>query len=261
MKTDVYQILAAEFNEFFKTKPALMMFHDSNFAPDRIPDGDIKISSMFCMHRLSQVEQVADPSSKEKRLKGTELVRRATLSHGKTNAKLLEAASASAAFKRAFPDFTDYKSGVSRDPYRVSRNKQQDQLQGSSLLRALRGDIFADVCGSCPLSSLNVVGIASHIIFLFLNFESKLREAHHPLWIDTYKNPPPQVRRQKRVALVVAVMTSEDDSVPKILAEVFEELRVGLLALILWDDLKVEDAGIEPPEDGDELPVDKCAIV
>lgn len=50
IKTDVHQILAAEFNKFVKTKSALMMYHDSNFAPDRIPDGDIKIPSILCMH-------------------------------------------------------------------------------------------------------------------------------------------------------------------------------------------------------------------
>lgn len=216
MKTDVHQILAAEF-ESFKTKSALMMYHDSNFTPDRIPDGDIRIPSMLCMHRLSQVEQVADPSCNEKRLKETELVRRAMLYHGKTNAELLEAASATTAFKRAFSDFKDYRSGSSRDPYRASRNKQQGQLQGSGLLRFLRVDIFADVCGNIPLSSLNFAAITSHMTFLFLKFESKLQEARHPVWIDIYENPAPQWRRQKRVALVVTAMTSEDESFLKIL--------------------------------------------
>ena len=261
MKTDIHQILAAEFNKFFKTKSALMMYHDSNFTPDRIPDADIKIPSMLCMHRLSQVEQVPGPSFNEKRLKETELVRRAILSHGKTNAELLEASSAATAFRRAFPDFTDYKSGASRDPYRVSRNKQQDQLQGSSLLRALREDIFADVCGNLPLSSLNLVMITSHMMLLFMSFERKLQEARHPLWTEIYENPLPQVRRQKRVALVVAAMTGEDDSVLKILAQAYEELRVGLLAVIFWDDLQDGDAGMRLPEEDDELPVDRCAIM
>ena len=201
---------------------------------------------------------MADPSCNEKRLKETELVRRAMLSHGKTNAELLEVASATKAFKRDFPDFTDYRSETSRDPYRVSRNKQKDQLQGSGLLRFLRVDIFADVCGNIPLSSLNFEAITSHMMFLFLKFESKLREAPHPVWIDIYENPAPQWRRQKRVALVVTAMTSEEDSFLKIFVDVFEESRIGVLAHIFWDDLQHDDAGTKPPPDDDELPADRC---
>jgi hypothetical protein len=263
--TDIHQILAAEFNRFFRTKSALMMYHDADFVSERIPDGDIRIPSILYMIRLSQVEQVADPSSNEKHLKETELVRRAMLSHGKTNAQLLEAASittsATTALKSAFPEYTDFNSDASRDPYRVSQERQKEQLQGSSLLQILRADIFADVCGKAPLSSLNLVAITSHIMLLFLEFESKLQEARHPLWIDTYEHPLPQMRRQKRVALIVAAMGSEDDSALKIFAEVYEDLRTGVLANIFWDDLREKETGVKPPADDDELPADRCAIM
>ena len=107
-------------------------------------------------------------------------------------------------------------------------------------------NIFADVCGNISLPSLKLAAITSQMMFLFLKFKSKLREARHSVWIDIYENPAPQWRQQKRVALVVTAMTNEDDSFLKILAEVFEESRIGVLAHIFWDDLQHDDAGTKP---------------
>ena len=78
---------------------------------------------------------MADPSCDEKRLKGTELVWRALLFHGNTNAELLESASATATFKRAFPGFTDYRNGTSRD---------RTEFRGTSSKISSKEAIFLD---------------------------------------------------------------------------------------------------------------------
>jgi hypothetical protein len=62
---------------------------DSKFLPERIPDGDLKILSILYMLRLSQTERILDPYSNEKRLKETELVKRA-ISRGQTSTELLK---------------------------------------------------------------------------------------------------------------------------------------------------------------------------
>jgi hypothetical protein len=96
-------------------------------------------------------------------------------------------------------------------------------------------------------------------MFLFMKFEDAFCTARHPLWVEAYEHPKPQLRRQKRLALVVAAMTNEDDQALKLFAEGFESMRLGLLAHIFWKDLKKKESSMKPPrEDDDEIPMDQC---
>jgi hypothetical protein len=87
-----------------------------------------------------------------------------------------------------------YKSGLSRDPHQALKQKQQKQSRGRNLLQLLLVDIFADVYGNAPLSSVNLVSVTSHMKIVFMRFEDKFRGARHPLWIETYEHMSPQLR-------------------------------------------------------------------
>jgi len=216
-------------------------------------------------------ERVIDPVTSEERLKETELIKRAK-ARGQTDAALQEAASISIpdmeaddedseAFVHRIADLKDYKTRPRRNPYHVSKQKKREQLQGRALLDLLRVDVFADVCGNTPVSSLNYVWITCHIMLLFMKFEDRFLETRHPLWVKAYEHPQPQLRRQKRLALVLAAMANEDDQAMRLFAEGFESLRLGALACIFWEDLREEESGVKPKGDDDEISTDQCLVM
>jgi hypothetical protein len=253
MNTDIHQLLNAHFNRFFKAKSSLMMYYDAGFEPEKVPDVDIRIPSMLYMVRLMKTERVTNPATSEIRLKDTELVRRAK-ARGQSDAALLEAASITLPymdepddeyaedFMSGIAEFKDYKSRPHCNPYKLGEKKKGGELQGRPLLDLIRLDIFADVCGRAPLSSLNYVSITNMITMLFIRCEQRFREVRHPLWVQTYEHPVPQLRRQKRVALVIAAMQTKDEEALRIFATEFEEMRMGALG---WEDLRESESGLK----------------
>ena len=133
-----------------------------------------------------------------------------------------------------------------RNPRSVNSFKER------ALLDVLRLNVFVDVCGNTPISSLNYVWITCHIMLLFMKFEDQFREARHP---------QRQLRRQKRLALVVAAMAEEDDQALRLFAERFENLRLGALACIFWEDLREEESGVKPAGIDHEISTDQCSIM
>lgn len=271
---DIHRILDPKLNDFFKVKSALMMYYDAGWVPERIPDDVVTIPSMLYAVRLIQTEKIADPSTNTKRLKETDLVKRAR-ARGKTDAELLKAASISipnlsrynqdfneAAFQNIV-DMNDYKTGPRRDPHRVSQDLDTEKLQGRALLDLIRVDLFADVCGRNPVSSLNYALITIHIMVLFFGIEHELAAIRHPLWVKAYENAPAHMRRRRRPALVMAAMADEDDAALKVFAKQFEQMRMGAMSCVFWGDIRDGESGLKVPkdEDEDEMPLDQCSVM
>lgn len=91
------------------------------------------------------------------------------------------------------------------------------------------------------------------MMMIFLAIEDKFRGAKHPLWTEAYEHPKALLRRQKRVALVVAAM--------RLFAEVFEKYRAGAMDCIFWEDLREEELGFKESSSNDDFPVDQCAVM
>jgi len=191
---NIHKMLDAEFNQFFKAKSSLMMYDDARYVPERIPDKDIRIPSIHYLLRLATTERVIDPRTGKMRLTETELVKRAK-ARGQTDDALLDAASIPVPYKDTADDdyaeyfihdisnFTDHNTDPRRTPNRVADKIHGEEIRGHVLLNLLRLDIFADVCGETPISSLNYVKITCHILWLFSQAEDRFRAARHPLWI------------------------------------------------------------------------------
>ena len=270
--TDIHKLMDIGLNPFFKTKSALVMYSDVDWVPEKIPDGEIRIPSLLYMVRLSETKRVVDSLTGEKRLEETTLVQRSK-ARGRNDAELLEMAampSPLSATSQAeetesllhrIHDFKDQKPAPPLQPYRVKDKKKQESITGRSLLDLLRLDFFADVCGRDPLSSLNYVWITVHIFMLFMRIEDRLREARHPLYLRAYENPMPQMRLQKRLALITNAMAEEDVEALKMFAEVFQDPRVGAINCIFWKDLQETDSGNKPRRESDDIPMDDCSVM
>jgi hypothetical protein len=271
MSNSIHQLLDPNLNGLFKVKSALTMHYDADWVPQRIPDSTVRIPSMLYGIRLVKTERIIDSETGEKRLKETELVKRAK-ARGHTDADLLKTSSLPVPnmaysnedmerLKGTISELQDYGTFEPLNPYHISEQKKREEIQGRALLDMLRVDIFADVCGNNPLSGLNYVFITVHMMLLFMEFERRFSETRHPLWIDAYERAPPQLRRQKRLALVVAAMHDEDDQALKLFAEGFESLRLGALACRYWDDLREGETGLKPKGDEEEVPTDQCSVM
>lgn len=60
----------------------------------------------------------------------------------------------------------------------------------------------------------------------------------------------------------MAAMANEDDEALKLFAEGFEDLRLGALACIFWEDLREEEHGAKLQSDSDdEMPGDQCLVM
>ncbi|KAI8930952.1 hypothetical protein NX059_011967 [Plenodomus lindquistii] len=253
---DIHKLFDVKFNQFFKQKSTLMA-----------------IPSLLYMIRLTQTKREVTADAAQIRLKETELIRRAK-SKGRTDEELLEAASVALPPKEydeantqaiigRIAELKDYKMGPRRDPFRVSEDKKQEQLQGGVLLDSLRADVFADVCGRDPVSGLNYVFITTHMMMLFMEFEDGLRKARHPLWVSAYEQPAPQLRLQKRVTMVVGAMADKDEDAMKIFAAAFQKLRIGAIGCLFWDDLREDENGlrVKAVEDDDPVPTHQCCVM
>ncbi|KAL6705611.1 hypothetical protein ACN47E_006558 [Coniothyrium glycines] len=275
MANNPHRVLDPQFNRFFKTKSALMMYYDAGWAPEQIPDSVVRIPSMLYMARLTSTAQVLDPATGQRKLEETEIVKRAR-ALGQTDAALLEAASvpisdmlssndaaAATHLQNILPDLHGYKTPQARNPYRVADHKPHSHLQGRDLLALLRIDIFADVCGNHPLSALNHTWTTCLMLLLFLEIERHLHAARHPLYMDAYEHPKPQMRRHKRVALVVAAMSTGDEQALTIMAQCFETLRVGMLGCCFWEKMREGETGMRAARewDDEEMPSDQCAVM
>jgi hypothetical protein len=60
-------------------------------------------------------------------------------------------------FVRCITELKEYKISHRRDPYHASKQKKRGLLQGRALLDVLQLDIFANVRGNNPFSSLSYV--------------------------------------------------------------------------------------------------------
>lgn len=227
------------------------------------------------MMRAVNTERVTDPETGERRFKETELTKRAN-KNAKHASVLQDIASGSfpqlqghaddddeAAFTEAtmrqIPELNDYKRPPPRrDPYNLHQEQKKKSplanSQGRELLDLLRPDLFADICGNNPLSSINYVWVTCIIIILFMKIEDVFSKARHPLWVETYEGSSrswPQWR--KRAVFVAQAMASADENAMRLFAQAFEQTRGGILACVYWEDLKEGESGFrETPTDGDD---------
>jgi hypothetical protein len=221
-------------NIAFNKKSALSLYYDAGWLPERIRDSEVDIPSVLSISRLSETKQVTDRLTGKKRLTETELVKR-NKAKGKTDEYLLEAADNFSALLEDTERLKGHKDYSEPDPYDLKERKSTRRSRGWQLLDLLRIDIFTDVCGVMPLSDVNYLRVTVYMMSLFSHIEDRLRKARHPLYVHAYEDPVPSMRQQKRLALVMEVMGSEDDGALKLFAQEFERLRASVLDCIYWD--------------------------
>lgn len=135
-------------------------------------------------------------------------------------------------------------------------------LSRRELLEAIRLDIRSDVCGTFPYSSLNFPWVTARMMMIFMTIEDELQKLNNPTYNEIYlansgRNP------EKRVFLVVAALSENDEECVRTMARVMEEQRMGWMQHMYWEDLddldQVRDHSMDDRDD--VMAADACSIM
>jgi hypothetical protein len=158
--SDIHGILNVEANRFFKTKSILTLYREANWIPDRISDEIVPWPSILATVRLSQTKHKIDPSTRNKVMEDTALVRRARAS-GISDKEMIKMASSLPSANAEQPELPEaflrtLPEGYTAAPasqMKVTGRSGKAALSSSDLLTLLKVDIHNDVCGSKPILS------------------------------------------------------------------------------------------------------------
>ncbi|EHK48622.1 hypothetical protein TRIATDRAFT_10801, partial [Trichoderma atroviride IMI 206040] len=195
----LHAMLDVTANSFFSQKSNLLLYRESGWNLDRIPNEDLGRQTLLLNLR-------SDAESSRQR----------SADMGGPHPLRLES---------------------DNDPMPVlPRRPRLEGLSRRELLEAIRVDIYSDICGPFPYSSLNFPWVTARIMMLFMTFEDQLKKLHNPTYNQIYlansgRNP------EKRVFLVVAALAETDEECLRTMARVMEEQRGGWMDHIYWEDL------------------------
>lgn len=204
----IREMLDVAANRFFRTKSNLLLYRESGWNPDRITDEDLGKQTLL-FHFRSQHSD-AEPSRQNT---------------GKTKSP-----------DAGEPRPLDLKYDKGPPLPALSSPPRPGNLSRRDLLELIRCDIYSDICGPFPYSSLNYSWVTARIMMLFMMFEDELKRLNNPSYHEIYvansgRNP------EKRVLLAVAALSETDEECLRTMARVMEEQRMGWMDHIYWEDL------------------------
>lgn len=193
------QMLDVAANRFFCTKSNLLLYRESGWNPDRIRDEDLGKQTLLFNFRCQHSD--------------------AELS-GQNTGELRPL----------------YSMPVNDSVPALSQPPRPEHLSRRHLLELIRYDIYSDVCGPFPYSSLNYFWVTARIMSLFMMFEDELKRLDNPTYRDIYIANSVRIP-EKRVFLAVAALSETDEECLRTMARVIEEQRMGWMQHIYWEDL------------------------
>jgi len=227
---------------FFKNKSYLMACHEAGWNIDKIPDSDIAMPSFLGFYRLMHTKHSTDPKTGKKRMEDTDLVKRAR-AKGLSDEYLVSTKSNFPAASWAEQEVSDavqkslvpegYTMGNLKGPPSM---KSFGNISQRDLLELLRRDLYQDICGGTPYSSLNYVFVMARFMMQFHQFENELRKLRNPLYVQAYETDP-HWRHHKRVGLAYLALERQDEECLRVMAREFQNPRAGLMNHIYWHDL------------------------
>lgn len=156
--TSIHAMLDVAANRFFSTKSNLLLYRESGWNLDRVPNEDLGRQTLL-FHLRSDAESFRQRSAD---MSGPHPLR---LDHPMP----------------ALPQLPKLKD-----------------LSRRELLEAIRLDIGSDVCGTFPYSSLNFPWVTARMMMIFMTFEDELKKLNNPTYNEIYlansgRNPEKRV--------------------------------------------------------------------
>ncbi|KAL7942815.1 hypothetical protein V8C42DRAFT_359831 [Trichoderma barbatum] len=220
-------------NCFFSTKSNLLLYRESGWNPDRIQDGDLGKQTWLFNFRSkhSDVEPSGQDASKSQ---------------------------SSDAGGLRIPCLKSDNAPVPT----LARPPMPGHLSRRGLLELIRRDVYADICGRCPYSSLNYIWVLARIMILFTTFEDELKRLDNPTYHDIYVTNSGDT--QRRVFLAIKTLSGTDEECLRVMAKIMEEQRTVWIQHIYWESLdsSMDQTNRHGSNDRDNfLEPDMCSVM
>ncbi|KAK2763289.1 hypothetical protein FQN54_009925 [Arachnomyces sp. PD_36] len=243
---DLHDILDRGLFTFYKQTSFLRILREAGWLVDRIPDEDIDPASLLGTIRMSQTKQVTDPETGQKKFVETPLIKAARAS-GTTDESIFGIANSlqNPPKQTPLPEelLPKVHEGYTSVPSQFKDRVETGYNDPQEMLNFVKIDITNDICGEIrPISSLNYTWVTVHMLFLIRKIEEELEKLRNPIWARIYKGNPSVSQQGKRAMFTQAVLEEQDHECMEVMAQRFEDLRIGFVQFIYWDGLdKMED--------------------
>ncbi|PGG97803.1 hypothetical protein AJ80_09640 [Polytolypa hystricis UAMH7299] len=229
---DIHSLMHPGLNTYFKTKSLVGLCREANWVPDGISDSELYLRSTLAMMRVSQTKQKTDRATGKKVLEETALVKRAR-ADGMDDAGIMRMASMLQQVRNANnnPEIPD--SVYAAMPAGFSRQRTEDIQRSPSL----RLDLTNEISGQMhPIMGLNYIWATIRMLGVFMQIEDRLKAIRHPLWVTAYEGPGSSGggggdSKQKRASLAALVLSTQDKTCMRVMAEEMQNPRVGSLRM------------------------------
>jgi hypothetical protein len=235
--SDIHTLFSPKMNRFFNRMSFLNLYQEADWIPDRISDEEVPIPSCLAAARMTRTRHVIDPETGKRVIGNTTLVDRSKALgfDDKAFNTLLNVRSQSGIDPAIYTELLNRAPEGYRTAY--DNSKMKPAYSEMELLGILKIDILNDICGQVePLSSLNYFWATVQIMLLFSQIEDALKSVRNPLWVRVYEEDPIMMR-EKRGSLTGLALALEDEECLRIMAQKFEDGRIGFMSHIYWDTL------------------------
>lgn len=251
-----------------KPKSFLVACTEAGWNPDRIPDRDIPMPSFLGICRIMDAKVSVDPTTGKMRMEDTDLINRLRAS-GLSEEKMLAMHTNFPRDSLRVPEIPEaLRQAVTPDGYSSSPPLQPGSMNGKEmpardLLDGLKGDLFNDICGAIPFSSLNYVWVMARFLGQFQQFEEELARLRNPVYVQAYHTDPTW-RQHKRAGLVHLALKTNNEECLRVMAEQFEiPVRASFMHHLYWEDLETLESCMKQAtskRDKEELS-DRCVMM
>lgn len=253
---DIHGILSPKVNDFFRKKSTLVILREAGWNIDRIPDADISFSSVLGMLRITQAKHITDPVTGKKRMKQTEITKRAKAKGmseedmfnmtktieifraAKVKANEIPTERVAHVMEPGYSRFPDRPDPRSTRKARMAAGGECVDFSDRDMLDFMKVDIQDDISGERPLSALNFLWATTFFYMVFMRIEEELEKKRNPLWVRAYKEARGPLAKQKRLSLTLLAMIEQDEECLEVMANIFTNPRAGFLQFIYWDDIE-----------------------
>ncbi|KAK1832037.1 hypothetical protein QBC39DRAFT_257511 [Podospora conica] len=268
----VHDVHATDLNALFRVQSTLVTLERAGWELDRIPVADIPLGSGLGIFRISTTNQFLNRFTGKHEFENTELVERykaferakpgnegvldnimSQVHQQSVHWKPIQrkaAAKPLTSIGKMLSTWGDIPGGTDGRLLRPQRATMMGaEINDEEILAYIKQDIVDDICGlQRPLSSLNFVTFTIRTLAQFGKIEEKLRGARNPTYIKVYEQRGARDLAQKRQELVMLALKGRDEGLLRILADVFQNEPVSMMAFrhhLYWEP---EDAMINVHE-------------
>jgi len=255
-----HNFLDPDLNERFKTKSFLASIYLADWHAARILDADLPVLSELGFLRMAQTKQVVDPVTGKKKLQETNLVRKAR-AKGLINDEVISSLSNAFSYMqlhktkeheenmRRIKNVLSDGHGLGNSPLTKSPGLNAESSGNSGgggaiseieLFKILLRDLYADICGTRPISAYNYICAAAYFMQVFHQIEVELSKRNNPVFAHVYEENRGQWRSNKRSNLVFEAMRTRNQECLEVMADILNSHACGWAENCYWRDLDTQ---------------------